>query len=191
MIYFTADLHLGHEKIIEYCNRPFKSLQEMDETIIHNWNSVIKNDDLVYFLGDFHWGNTSGFRKYADRLNGSIYFIPGSHDNYPTRNAMISRGGSYFSFNEPIMEIYPKLKDEYGKDRLIVLCHYSMRSWNKSHYASYHLFGHHHGRLEPYGLSFDIGVDTNNFFPYSLDDIEKKMKTLKPIVDFRKGKQSV
>jgi calcineurin-like phosphoesterase family protein len=60
-----------------------------------------------------------------------------------------------------------------------------MRSWKYSHFASYHLFGHHHGRLEPYGLSFDCGMDTNNFFPYSLDDIERKMKTLKPIVDFR------
>lgn len=188
MIYFTADLHLGHENIIRFCNRPFQSVQEMDETIINNWNSVIKTDDLVYFLGDFHMGSRSEFRKYADRLNGSIYFIPGSHDKYPTRNCMIARGGSYFSFNEPIMEINTNLVDEYGNKRLIVLCHYSMRSWNKSHYASYHLFGHHHGKLEPYGLSFDIGVDTNNFFPYSLDDVEKKMKTLKPIIDFRKGK---
>jgi calcineurin-like phosphoesterase family protein len=61
-----------------------------------------------------------------------------------------------------------------------------MRSWPLSHYASWHLFGHHHGRLESYGLSFDCGTDTNNFYPYSLDDVCKKMATLKPIVDFRK-----
>lgn len=188
MIYFTADLHLGHKNIIKYANRPFKSVEEMDETIIYRWNNIINNEDIVYFLGDFCMGNISEFRKYADRLNGCIYFIPGSHDRYPTRNTLVSRGNnSYFSFNEPIVEIYPKLKDEYGNDRLIVLCHYSMRSWNKSHYASYHLFGHHHGRLEPYGLSFDVGVDTNNFYPYSLNMIESKMNLLKPIVDFRKG----
>lgn len=62
-----------------------------------------------------------------------------------------------------------------------------MRSWHLSHYASFMLFGHHHGNLDPHGLSFDVGVDTNDFYPYSLNDIENKMKTLKPIVDFRKG----
>jgi calcineurin-like phosphoesterase family protein len=62
-----------------------------------------------------------------------------------------------------------------------------MRSWDKSHYASWCLFGHHHGLLEPYGLSFDVGVDCWNFFPVSLEQIDKKMSTLKPIVVFRKG----
>jgi calcineurin-like phosphoesterase family protein len=61
-----------------------------------------------------------------------------------------------------------------------------MRSWDKSHYASWCLFGHHHGSLELYGLSFDVGVDCWNFFPVSLEQIDKKMSTLKPIVDFRK-----
>ena len=61
-----------------------------------------------------------------------------------------------------------------------------MRSWNKSHYGSWCLWGHHHNNLEPYGLSFDVGQDTHNFYPYSLNEICDKMKTLKPIVDFRK-----
>jgi len=179
VIYFTADQHFGHEKIITYCNRPFQSLQEMDETIIHNWNSRVKERDAVYILGDFAWNNIT---TYARRLNGLKYLLLGSHDKEKYK---IESGEIHFLpsiFEIPISG----LKDEYGKDRLIVLCHYSMRSWNKSHYASYHLFGHHHNRLEPYGLSFDCGVDTNNFFPYSLDDVERKMKTLKPIVDYRR-----
>jgi calcineurin-like phosphoesterase family protein len=61
-----------------------------------------------------------------------------------------------------------------------------MRSWPNSHYASWHLYGHHHGKLPPYGLSFDVGVDCWDFAPVSLGQVEEKMKTLKPIVDYRK-----
>jgi calcineurin-like phosphoesterase family protein len=183
MIYFTADLHLGHNNIIKYCNRPFDSVEEMDYTIIANWNSRVKENDVVYIIGDFAFKELSG---YASRLIGIKYLILGSHDKINHVDSLF-----YERINlhilPPIWEIpISGLKDEYGKNRLIVLCHYSMRSWNKSHYCSYHLFGHHHGKLSPYGLSFDVGVDTNNFFPYSLNDVDNKMKTLKPIVDLRR-----
>ena len=70
MIYFTADLHLGHKSIIQYCNRPFSSLEEMDNTLIDNWNKVVNNSDGVYLLGDFAWKD---HENYAKRLNGNIY----------------------------------------------------------------------------------------------------------------------
>ena len=168
--FFTSDTHFGHENILKYSNRPFKTIEEMDETIISNWNNTISKEDIVYHLGDFCMGND--FEKYSKRLNGRINYIKGSHDK------------SNWTY---MIELYPKdLLDEFGNKRLIVLCHYSMRSWAKSHYASWHLFGHHHGKLEPYGLSFDIGVDCNNFYPFSLEEIKKRMKGLNPIVDFRK-----
>jgi len=170
MIWFTSDLHLGHLKIIEYSNRPFSSVEEMDNKIIDNWNSIISQNDTVYHLGDFCFNNR---QKYNQRLNGNIIFIKGSHDKGTTHPYLII--------------IEPKnLLDEYGNQRTIVLCHYAMRSWPLSHYASWHLFGHHHGKLEPYGLSFDVGIDCWNYFPISLDTVESKMKELKPIVDFRK-----
>jgi calcineurin-like phosphoesterase family protein len=179
MIYFTADPEFGHEKIISLSNRPFQSIQEMDETIIYRWLSTVKETDTIYILGDFAYNNIP---YYLNHLSGIKYLVPGNHDKFKHKETY-----GTLHILPPIFEIpISGLKDEYGKERLIVLCHYSMRSWNKSHYASYHLFGHHHNSLEPYGLSFDVGVDTNNFFPYSLDDVEKKMKTLKPIVDYRR-----
>lgn len=171
MIFFTSDTHFNHFNIIRFSNRPFYSVEEMDEILIQNWNNVVGKDDTIYHLGDFCLGDS---KKYLKRLNGNIVRIKGSHDR---------------DMKSPYMKIIQPegLKDEYDNQRSIILCHYPMRSWHLSHYASFMLFGHHHGNLDPHGLSFDVGVDTNDFYPYSLNDIENKMKTLKPIVDFRKG----
>ena len=170
-IWFTADMHLGHDNIRKFCNRPFESVDEMDKKLISNWNEVVGENDTIYHLGDFCFGDS---HHYKNSLNGMIIFIRGSHDII---------ADPYMMIIEPT-----GLLDEYGNKRTIVLCHYAMRSWPLSHYASWHLFGHHHGRLEEYGLSFDVGTDTNNFYPYSLKGVEKRMSKLTPIVDFR-GKQ--
>jgi len=169
-IWFTADSHYGHFNILKYANRPFHSIEEMDNSLINNWNSVVQPEDTVYDLGDFCLGNPA---KYIQRLYGNIIRIKGSHDK---------------DIQQPyVIVIKPNgLLDEYGNQRTIVLCHYAMRSWPLSHYASWHLFGHHHGKLEPYGLSFDVGVDCWNYYPISLKQIEEKMKALKPIEDYRK-----
>jgi calcineurin-like phosphoesterase family protein len=170
MIYFISDTHFNHTNILEYSNRPFSSIEEMDNKIINNWNNTISQNDTVYHLGDFCIGDPN---RYLQKLNGNIIRLKGSHDK---------------NIQQPyILVIAPKnLLDEYGNQRTIVLCHYSMRSWPLSHYASWCLFGHHHNKLEPYGLSFDVGVDCWNYYPISLETVENKMKELKPIVDFRK-----
>ena len=167
-IWFTSDHHFGHKNIIKYSNRPFNSIEEMDETLVNNWNQLVKKTDFVYHLGDFSFGD---FEEYEKKLNGNIIFIKGSHDKYNTPYMLVTKPSG--------------LLDEYGNQKTIVLCHYAMRSWEISHYASWHLFGHHHGKLEPYGLSFDVGVDCWDYKPVSLKQVEEKMKTLKPIIDFR------
>ena len=168
-IYFTSDMHLGHKNIIKYSDRPFKSVEEMDEEIIRRFNSVVKADDIVYDLGDLCLSN---FNVYKYRFNGTLIRIKGSHDR---------------DIKEPRMLVVApeKLFDEYRNPISITLCHYAMRSWERSHYATWHLYGHHHGKLPPYGLSFDVGVDCWDFYPVSLDQVKEKMATLKPIADFR------
>ena len=52
MIYFTADNHFGHENIIRFCNRPWKTAEEMDEAMIALWNERVRNNDTVFILGD-------------------------------------------------------------------------------------------------------------------------------------------
>lgn len=149
----------------------------MNEAIINRWNAVVDEEDTVYHLGDFAWG---GIDKFLRRLKGHVVILKGSHDKQLGRLE-----------KDSILKIAP-LKDEYGNDRTIILCHYAMRSWERSHYATWHLFGHHHGKLPPYGLSFDVGVDCWDFTPISLTEVADKMATLKPNVDFRgKGNPSI
>jgi calcineurin-like phosphoesterase family protein len=166
--WFTADTHFGHENIIKYCNRPFANVKAMDDLLILNWNSCVKPEDYIYHLGDFCMGDP---RPYFERLNGHIRILPGSHDKELNKL--------------PPMNIFPKIVtlNEVPK---ITLCHYAMRSWPLSHYASWHLYGHHHGKLEPYGLSFDVGVDCWNYAPISLEEVSAKMAHLQAIVDYRK-----
>lgn len=161
MIFFTADTHLGHTKIIYYCNRPFSSIEEMNEKIIENWNNVVGPSDTVYHLGDFSFGNPYPYRK---RLNGRVELILGNHDR-----------------KELCRDVFDKVYDLKSikiENKTIVLSHFAMRVWPKSHFNSFHLYGHSHGILEPFGKSFDVGVDANGFSPVSFDTVKHIMECL-------------
>ena len=157
--FFTSDTHFGHANIIKFCKRPFATAQEMDEIMIKNWNEKVSADDIVYHLGDFSMTDPD---KYLKRLNGTIHFIRGSHDK---RIRLCSK----------ITEIND-IKIININNNVIILCHYAMKVWPRSHYNTWQLFGHSHGRLEPVGKQMDVGVDCNNFYPLSINDIEAYMK---------------
>ena len=105
--FFTADYHLGHKNIIKYCNRPFKTLDEMNKTIVRNHNQRVKSDDIVFHIGDFCFKNSSeikgeGIRikalEWEKRLNGKIIHIKGNHDRNNScktllESAIIKYGG--------------------------------------------------------------------------------------------------
>ena len=81
MIWFTADTHFGHEKLVKNTHRPFANSFEMDNILVKNWNSVVNDDDIVYHLGDFCWINkTLAWEHYLAQLNGKIVLIKGNHD---------------------------------------------------------------------------------------------------------------
>lgn len=162
VIYFTSDTHLGHANIIKYCNRPFDNVQEMDRVIIENWNSVVSQDDWVYHLGDFSMGDPI---HYARQLNGRIILLLGNHDH----NRL---SALYKAFGKENIHELLKIKVE---GHTIVLCHYAMRVWHKSHFNSWHLYGHSHGKLQGEGKSFDVGVDSWDYTPISVRDVAAEM----------------
>lgn len=159
-MFFTADTHFDHKNVIKYCNRPFSSIQEMNQALIDKWNSKVKPGDLVFHLGDFAFGHD--ILKFTEVLNGDIILIKGNHDD---KN--IYRSNGFLKVHE--------LLDTKINDTYITLCHFSMRVWEKSHFDSWHCFGHSHGSLEPFGKSRDVGVDNNNFEPIEFEELKKIM----------------
>ena len=79
-IFFTSDTHFWHNNVIKFCNRPFSSIEEMNDTIIENWNRVVDKNDIVIHLGDFCFCGSDKFKELVEKLNGRIYLILGNHD---------------------------------------------------------------------------------------------------------------
>lgn len=165
--FFTSDTHFGHVNIIKYCKRPFSSVEEMDNTLVRNWNAIVRPEDTVYHLGDFAVGGGPA-TPYLRRLSGNIYFCRGNHDK---------RLINYYSYD--FDSSVPYLRELTVEKQEIVLCHYAMKVWNGSHKGHWQLYGHSHGTLpdDPNSLSCDVGVDCWNYFPVSMDQLRDKMKT--------------
>ena len=158
-IWITADTHFGHANIIKYCQRPFSSVEEMDEAIISRWNAVVKPKDTIYHLGDFTLKKSAN--EYLDKLNGKILFIPGSHDYWLKKVDLNKYKGK--------LEILPLYKTIKICGEKVTLCHYPMSSWDSSFYGSIHFHGHSHGKSEQIPNRFDVGVDCNDFYPFNLE----------------------
>lgn len=84
-IFLISDTHYNHSNVIRYCDRPFKDVYEMNKGIINSWNSVVRNDDICYHLGDFGFGNKEQISEWVRALNGRIRLILGNHDNHPVK----------------------------------------------------------------------------------------------------------
>lgn len=167
MIFFTADEHYGHKNAIKHSSRPFSSVDEMNDALINNHNLVVGAKDTVVHCGDFTLiGNYQRVSdQFISKLNGNHIFLRGSHDEWLKR-----------SMDAPfILERKWQLKKE---SYFIVACHYAMRTWRKSHYNSWHVYGHSHGSLESFGKSYDVGVDNNDYYPVSLEQLVDIMENL-------------
>lgn len=161
-VWFTSDTHFGHDAIIRLSDRPFSSAEEMDAALIANWNAAIAPGDEVYHLGDICYRNSRSAPDYLAALNGRVHLIAGNHDGATLKH----HRGAFASVND--------IKEIGVQGHNIVLCHYPMREWHGIWRGAWHLFGHVHGRLnhEPLGLSLDVGVDSNGFRPWRLEEIE-------------------
>lgn len=178
-VFFTSDLHLGHTNVIKYCNRPFKHADEMDEAIIDRWNATVTDKDTVYVIGDVaFYKDQKQTENFLRRVkNAEIHLILGNHDKH-----MKGWVKEKFTSCQPYKEIYVPDPDAYNGEQFLILMHYAMRVWNKSHRGSWQLYGHSHGSLpdDPHSRSLDVGVDCWNFTPVSYDQIKARMKLKTP-----------
>ncbi len=165
-VWFTSDFHLGHRNIIRYCNRPFKSTGEMDAAILDRLNTAVQEGDHLYFLGDFSLASASVVESYLRRTRcRNIFFVRGNHD----------KGAAHLADR---FRCFTDLLTINAGGQVIVLCHYAMRTWYRSHRGAWQLYGHSHGTLpeDPRLLSMDVGVDTHDYRPWHLDEIVRRMR---------------
>lgn len=188
-IWFTSDTHYHHKNIVRGTTvwgetqevRNFDTLEEHDEALVANFNSVVKENDILYHLGDWSFGGHEQIKVFRDRLKvKTIHLIKGNHDQNIFKKGS-PYAGCFNSLNDVLqfsLKIDSQLSGKYGKQQFF-LSHYSHQVWDQSHHGTIHLFGHSHGTLKGIGRSMDVGVDTNNLYPYHLDEILSYMKNVK------------
>lgn len=166
--WWTSDTHFGHANIIKYCNRPFKDVEEMNNTLIKNINEIVKPEDIVFFLGDFCFKNSPGGKQgeglnikadyYIKQLNGRWIFVKGNHDR-----------------NNSLKTCIEKVYIKHGGYRMCMI-------HNPDHAdptVPINICGHvhHHWKfkkLNEHSDLINVGVDVWNFRPVDFNTIMKE-----------------
>lgn len=174
---FTSDWHLGHANIIKHCNRPFEdndpnfvpnprpAVEVMNSDIWYNMYFAASGADMMYILGDVSfmpWEKTEkALRRLSERC--PLTLVCGNHDR--KFRGKYAESGLFAGGVHDLLEI------KYNRQH-IVLCHFPLRTWNRSHRGSWHLHGHSHGSLPSEGLKrLDVGVDAHAFQPLTAQQI--------------------
>jgi len=182
MIFFSSDHHFGHRAIIDYADRPFETVGEMDDALVEAWNARVSPKDEVYYLGDISMTRTSRTAELVNRLNGRIYYLRGNHDDAlkPVVTARFEWVKDYYELRHQ----KAGTQEQWGRHAAkIILFHYPIQVWRENHFGSWHLHGHSHGSLRPLPSQenirrLDVSVDTRpDYAPYSLDEITEIMST--------------
>lgn len=162
MRWFISDTHFSHKNVIEYSQRPFNSVKQMDETMITRWNKVVGHNDEVFMLGDFGLSSISYLTDVLLRLKGNIILIRGNHDGSVSKMRRIGFAA--------VLEEATILIDGYD----INMCHYPKEEENDT----LRLFGHIHEKGKPY---FENGqmcmcVELWNYTPVSEKTVQKQIQ---------------
>jgi len=176
--FITSDQHYNHAKILDYCTRPFASVEEMNNTLINNHNAIIKPTDTVYILGDLGFDvkdATQSLRSIIQQLNGTKYLIKGNHDSHSSNNFWLDSG-----IKEILSHGYELAGSVDDIEYKFVLSHKPMENrFIEDGYMGLH--GHLHNSMLNFvkfnkDNHFDIGVDGNGFMPWKLEDLAEKYK---------------
>ena len=170
-IWFTSDFHFGHAQSFIYEKRGFYSVEEMNESIVDNWNKMVRPQDIVYCLGDICLGVKDQSIKYFNRLNGEFYAIWGNHDTpkFLDDNAKICDGWYANIITYKKINIY--------------LSHYPTITSNfddkgfKRHVINFH--GHTH-QVNNWMFSdnpfiYHVGMDSHQCKPVNLEEAIKEI----------------
>ena len=161
-IYFIADTHFSEENIMRYENRPFQDVEDMNHVLIANWNEIVKEDDIVYVLGDF--GADGQETVFLSQLNGVKYLVKGNHD---------TKLNDYYR-NAGFLEVYdcPIIMNSFW-----ILSHEPLYVNSNMPYAN--IFGHVHNSplYKTYSSQhYCVSVERIQYVPIAFDEIIRKIK---------------
>ena len=138
MNYYISDLHIGHENILRFDNRPFADVNEMNNKLIENWNARVHSDDTVYILGDFIWAKESEWPSIVGSLGGNKVLIRGNHD--PKQ---------FSAATKRMFQEITNLKEIKDSGKHVVMCHYPIPFFRASFASTaFMLYGHVHQTIE-------------------------------------------
>lgn len=174
-IFITSDWHFNHKNTIIGQSkwdkakpfRKFDSVAHMNTTLIDRINERVRSKDILWCLGDVNFGRGVDLINIISRINcNNINLIYGNHDS------SLKKGKAFKNLFTTVQD-YKSIK--YNGQR-IVMFHYALITWNAMAKGSIQLYGHSHGNLPDTGRrQMDVGVDTNDYYPYSLDEVVEKM----------------
>lgn len=189
-VFFTGDLHFGHERMIAYDNRPFGTVEEMDRELIRRWNAKVGKEDLVYVLGDMIWKSHGGDAASLIRsLNGRIILIRGNHDRFLHNAEAKAALADVKDYDDVCVTL------EDGRKKRCILSHYFIPLYNGHWQHAIHLHAHSHfteeadyevdfaERLNAEGFPneiYNVGCMYWNYEPVTLDEIIARGKTVRP-----------
>lgn len=227
MIWFTSDTHYNHKNIVrgtaEWENkqrcRNFDTLEEHNNKLVENFNRLVKPEDTLYHLGDWSFGGVNSIWEFRKQLVcKDIHLILGNHDHHIEKDKRITMPKEEFIKYDYLLAhdiigstAYVDLQQLFSSvqhyreisinKQQIILCHYGMRVWNRSHHGSWMLYGHSHGTLDHMTPKFtnptwigdnyfvknyktmDVGVDTNDLLPYSISELHDVMVRKEVLLD--------
>ena len=165
MVYFTSDLHFGHDRIIEHCTRPFRNSAEMDAVLIKNWQARVTDGDVVYILGDMFFSPSYDHVGVLKQLKGTKHLITGNHDTNWIKRVDLPK---YFA------SVQQALKITHDGKKLF-LCHIPVLEFN----GDYQVHGHvHNNRSDENWPKFkalenvlNAGVEVNGYTPVTFEEL--------------------
>ena len=160
--WFISDTHFQHKNILKFSPGPFSSVEERDEVMIENWNSVVKNGDYVYHLGDVFFGSKETFPSLWKRLNGSKRLIIGNHDDpmYFAKGGFVKKMGLWKVWHDRnLLFTHVPVHEDSIRERL---CGAG---------EPLNVHGHTHLNGSPEGPYRSVCVELNNYTPVDLEEL--------------------
>lgn len=187
-IFYTSDMHFGHVRICELANRPFDSVDEMNQAMIDNWNGLVRENDYVIVTGDACMGQIAESLSLINRLNGSKILVLGNHDRpHPSNNKKEAKRAHWHAEYSKYFDHIGMEYDATIADVPVRYCHFPVTgdSHDEDRFVEYRpeipdggwlIHGHVHEAWRVNGRQINVGVDVWDFAPVHIDTIAEIIK---------------